>query len=448
MKKFWRRSKAKDFLRVFFIFFILTAVCTGVSKIAGTEAFAENAYTFSKVINPPTISVDNGTDVSAILSQLPSKLNVEVEVSTTTPISTTEKKTWSGVATVSWNSAPNETYDKTSKSARNLTWAGTVKAQKIESGKETAYIPEDQPVTATVYVKAGTYNILTYDGVSEGKFTGDASDLGLKWSNQGDADDNYDLDRRILAAAAQTDSNIENAINNAMLNDKSIYLRLVATEKDEDEIKDSITSKIEEAAEKSESDAKIGKYFDLSLYAVIGEKSYQITNTGDDNAIKIKYTISTSASFYKAKSTSGGTTTTRYYRVYRHHSSSAEKVSGDWSSSTSLTIKSSLFSIYATAYYDDESSSSSTSPSTSSLLSSNSSKYSSSSLRAATSPIDTIDSTGGTGGTSGSKAPKTGDEFNAKMWIFFIVVGVVVALCSFILFQDTKEWQEENKTES
>ncbi|MBR1876548.1 MAG: hypothetical protein IJ805_05535 [Lachnospiraceae bacterium] len=49
------------------------------------------------------------------------------------------------------------------------------------------------------------------------------------------------------------------------------------------------------------------------------------------------------------------------------------------------------------------------------------------------------------GGTTGSKAPKTGDEFNAKLWIYFLVIGIVVALCSFILFQDTKDYYDEKK---
>ena len=37
------------------------------------------------------------------------------------------------------------------------------------------------------------------------------------------------------------------------------------------------------------------------------------------------------------------------------------------------------------------------------------------------------------------KAPVTGDDFNARLWIYFLVIGVVVALCSFILFRDTNE---------
>ncbi|MBO5551936.1 MAG: hypothetical protein J5966_08255 [Lachnospiraceae bacterium] len=38
---------------------------------------------------------------------------------------------------------------------------------------------------------------------------------------------------------------------------------------------------------------------------------------------------------------------------------------------------------------------------------------------------------------SESKAPQTGDSFNPGLWVYFIVIGVVVALCSLILFRDT-----------
>ena len=37
---------------------------------------------------------------------------------------------------------------------------------------------------------------------------------------------------------------------------------------------------------------------------------------------------------------------------------------------------------------------------------------------------------------SESRAPQTGDEFNPGLWTYFLIIGIVVALCSFILYRD------------
>ena len=40
---------------------------------------------------------------------------------------------------------------------------------------------------------------------------------------------------------------------------------------------------------------------------------------------------------------------------------------------------------------------------------------------------------------SESKAPQTGDSFVPGLWIYFIVIGVVTALCALILYRDTNK---------
>lgn len=47
--------------------------------------------------------------------------------------------------------------------------------------------------------------------------------------------------------------------------------------------------------------------------------------------------------------------------------------------------------------------------------------------------------TKGAASVSESKAPQTGDSFNPGFWVYFLVIGAVVALCSLILFRDTNE---------
>ncbi|MBQ9360080.1 MAG: hypothetical protein IJT96_03480 [Lachnospiraceae bacterium] len=39
---------------------------------------------------------------------------------------------------------------------------------------------------------------------------------------------------------------------------------------------------------------------------------------------------------------------------------------------------------------------------------------------------------------SGSRAPTTGDDFMPGKWIYFIIIGVVVVLCSYLLYRDVQ----------
>ena len=109
-----------------------------------------------------------------------------------------------------------------------------------------------------------------------------------------------------------------------------------------------------------------------------------------------------------------------------------------------VEFSTSHFSDYAIAYKGSSSSSSSSSAQTTAAAASSRSIASASTLAPGTGTGTGADAADG-GGTTGSKAPKTGDDFNAKMWIFFLVVGIVVALCSFILFQETKDYYEDKK---
>lgn len=179
-------------------------------------------------------------------------------------------------------------------------------------------------------------------------------------------------------------------------------------------------------------DAKLVRFYDISVYVVSGNKyipDLPISNTG--SSIKFKYKVPSSV-----KSSSSSANKKRYYNVVRYHDG-GHGVGRDYTTDTEFSFSVNEFSNFSTAYYDKSSSSSS---------SSSSSRSSSGSNLPRTSSGNATTGAGGGGGTgSGGGAPKTGDDFDARKWVFFMVVGVVVALCSFILYQDTKDWREEKK---
>ncbi len=97
----------------------------------------------------------------------------------------------------------------------------------------------------------------------------------------------------------------------------------------------------------------------------------------------------------------------------------------DYETSNSITVKTHKFSTYAMSYYDSSSSSSTgTNPASNSAIV----------------PGGAGDDTGGAaGGTDKSKTPKTGDNFDPKIWIYLLIVGATVASAAWILLQDTKD---------
>ncbi len=183
-------------------------------------------------------------------------------------------------------------------------------------------------------------------------------------------------------------------------------------------------------AAKEKKNGSISDYFDLSLKLTIGNKEYEVSDIGSKNSLE-----------FKVKVPSDSRKSSRQYNTVRDHDDKSKLLNDsykDLSDDKWLSFKSYLFSDYAIAYTDSSSSSSKSSSSSSSR---------SSSIASARTPTTGVTSSGNAAGGSrtGSGAPKTGDEFNAKLWIYFLVVGVVVALCAFILYQDTKDWRDEKK---
>ena len=245
----------------------------------------------------------------------------------------------------------------------------------------------------------------------------------------------------ILDYVYEHNSNLRSKIDNIMKSKHKLSLalsisKLESSDVDDDE-KDAMKKKARDYDDAD--DAKIANYFDISLYITDDnefEDDFKITEPG--KSISFTYEIPNSV---KNKSSSSNQKK-RYFNVVRYHGDKAHGVGLDYDTDTTLEFSVNEFSTFGTAYYDKSSSSSSSKSSSSS-----SSRTGSSSIASARTPTTGGTSSGNAAGGSrtGSGAPKTGDEFNAKLWIYFLVVGVVVALCAFILYQDTKDWRDEKK---
>ena len=239
----------------------------------------------------------------------------------------------------------------------------------------------------------------------------------------------------ILKNAYKNNKNFRNYID-AIDDPEGLSLSLImeAKELSSLEHESSMKDKARDFGSDSEK-AELKKYFDLSLYPVIidedgdatvlDDDGYEITSAGKE--ISFTYTIPTDARL----SSNSSSVYSRYFNIVRYHNGAHSAGIDEYKkSTTTLNPKTSEFSEFALAYYDKSSSSSSSSSSRSS------SYYGSSSMSGSASIADTIDKT---------NAPKTGDNFNSRKWIYFLVIGIVVALCSFILYQDTREFNEDRK---
>lgn len=208
---------------------------------------------------------------------------------------------------------------------------------------------------------------------------------------------------------------------------QELSLALVATDKSSSDHKDSLKEKARSFDNADNADLK--EYFDLSLYVTVDDviqDDLQITEAGRE--ISFSYTVPNGARLSSASSS----VRSRYFNLVRYHKGAQKAGIDEYKNSTSLSPKVSEFSDFALAYYDKSSSSSSRSSS----YYNGSSTYRGSSGSGSSPVSDTIDKSG---------APKTGDDFDARKWVFILVIGVVVALCSLILYQDTKDWREDRK---
>lgn len=165
-------------------------------------------------------------------------------------------------------------------------------------------------------------------------------------------------------------------------------------------------------------------YYNISVYITEGssyryDRSWNVTDTGSSNKLKLKF---------KVKSGSSSTSGQRSYKVILYHDGDAHSLT-DYSTTTPIETKSHKFSTYAVYYYDSSSSSSS-----------------SASTPKSNSAIVPDEGTGGAGagGTDKSKTPKTGDDFNPRIWIYLLIVCATVASAAWILLQDTKDEKKDN----
>ncbi len=248
-----------------------------------------------------------------------------------------------------------------------------------------------------------------------------------------DADDDIKMgsvtitkDQAKTIIASQTDSGIQEQVIKAIANQKPLGVAVEFEDYDDDDDVDG-ASKIKDKAKKDESDAKIARFFDISMYLYTGSNKYttkKITDSGSTN-ISFKYTVPSETS--SSSSSSSGVKLTKYYRLYRYHDGSAHGVE-DWKTSTSISFKVNEFSTYGLAYYYKSSSSSS-----SSAAGSNSA-----SVR------NTLDTTT-SGNNASGRSPKTGDNFNPRIWIYLLIVAATIATCAGVLLHDTKDTDEAEK---
>lgn len=217
---------------------------------------------------------------------------------------------------------------------------------------------------------------------------------------------------------------LRSVIQSIMAEGKPLSIKVVAKKLDSSDVDSDEKKELKKEAQKPDGakNADILRYYDISMYITKdgsdNNKAWKITNIGSDN--KIKVTL-------KAKSSSSSSGK-RYYMALLYHSGDADNLT-DYDTSNSITIKPYKFSTYAMSYYDSSSSSSTaTNPASNSAIV----------------PGGGADATAGGGGTDKSKTPKTGDDFNPRIWIYLLIVCATVASAAWILLQDTRE-DNENK---
>ena len=454
------------------IFGVIIALSVLVPYYSEMSVYAESVYSFKSVVDPKSVSFSNGTSQDTIKTGLPKTTDILVIETTVSGVDNAEIKTWPDVAKVSWNPKPEETYDPEKKTAQTLTWKGTVSAGSIQYESKSVKIDTNQNVTIKVNVSEVTNTKPSeYSKLESGKFRQKSSSFGLSLDGSGTTIDSTDVGEILdYVYENSNDAVLVDGIRSIMDKGDKLSIEIVAEKLASSAVSDDVKSALKERARQfndDDDDAEIGNYFDISIYVTDKGKvqnNLKISDPGGTFSFsyKIPSDITKSSSSSTSTSSSDNTKivktiyTKRYYNVVRYHSNSAHSVGMDYSTDTTRSFDVSEFSTFATVYYDSTSSSKSTSSSsskTSSSAGSNNSSLRSPAATGAGAPGTGAAGTGagaasGGGGATGSKAPKTGDEFNAKLWIYFLVIGIVVALCSFILFQDTKEYYDDKKEES
>lgn len=218
---------------------------------------------------------------------------------------------------------------------------------------------------------------------------------------------------------------LKSVIQDIMNSGSELSIKVVSKKLDSSDVDSDVKKDLKKEAQKPSGagSADILNYYDITVYLTKDGRensAWKVTNTGSDN--KIKVTL-------KAKSSSSSSSGKRYYMALIYHSGDADNLT-DYDTSNSITVKTHKFSTYAISYYDSSSSSSS----------------SASTPKSNSAIVPGDDGTGaGAGGTDKSKTPKTGDDFNPRIWIYLLIVCATVASAAWILLQDTREDNEKKQ---
>lgn len=218
---------------------------------------------------------------------------------------------------------------------------------------------------------------------------------------------------------------LKSVIQDIMNSGSELSIKVVSKKLDSSDVDSDVKKDLKKEAQKPSGagSADILNYYDITVYLTKDGRensAWKVTNTGSDN--KIKVTL-------KAKSSSSSSSGKRYYMALIYHSGDADNLT-DYDTSNSITVKTHKFSTYAVSYYDSSSSSSS----------------SASTPKSNSAIVPGDDGTGaGAGGTDKSKTPKTGDDFNPRIWIYLLIVCATVASAAWILLQDTREDNEKKQ---
>lgn len=366
----------------------------GMAHITLDEARADGETTTVSFndISPTRIDIEVPATYSD--TQILNKLNsVDVTVKYTVSGDSSLKYTTNGIIT--WGEI--NTYNPSPTTSYDCTCEGSFPDSIVCNGY-TVIIPKNTKITANIHVAvSATYEEfeLDKDGFTA---TIPSKDVKSILNNQKDKD-------------------LRKIINEAIAAGDPLSIQINVEEVKESKADDN--GDIEEKAQEKHSNAKVGKYYKITLQLVVDEEPVDafITDTGDTK-IKFKYAIPKSMK----SSSSSSSKVTRYYRAYYHHDGKAHGLE-EWDDDTTIEFSASKFSPYGIAYYDESSSSSSSSKSSSGSHSSSS-------------PGSQTPSTGG-------GAPKTGDNFNPRIWIYLLIVCATVASAAWILLQDTKDDKEK-----
>lgn len=218
---------------------------------------------------------------------------------------------------------------------------------------------------------------------------------------------------------------LKQGIDNIMDGTTELSVALVIKKQSSSSHKDSLKEKARDYDDNSKN-AELKNYFDISLYVTKGgevQEDLRITELGK-HKISFNYKIPSSVT-----SSSSSVAGTKYYNVFTYHDG-AKDVGLDYTTDTEVDFDVSQFSDFTTAVYVKSSSSSSGSSQSASIPSNT--------------PIVPGDDAAA-GGTDKSKTPKTGDDFNPRIWIYLLIVCATVASAAWILLQDTREDNEKKQ---